>query len=330
MKSVPKVVVAFFRKEPEARFLFQDWSGPEMVVNYCYDKPTLFDELSDSDVLIIPGNRYTPEIRDAVDKSSVSWIQSTGVGVDAYLEHGVPDGVILSNARGVYTPTLVEHTMALMLGFARGVFRMERSRIRREWSHVQLLEQLSTLRDKHLVVYGMGEIGTAVAKASVAFGMQVHGVTSTGPTRATDAGFSSDIAGSPAVQDSLSKCDYLVLAVPLTNETRHMVDATFYERLSPKCLLINISRGQVLHEPALIAALEDGLILGACLDVFEEEPLPSGSPLWQLENVILSPHVGGLGENKELLALKELVQGNLMRVCENQRPDNCIDLKHNY
>lgn len=328
MNGPVRVVVAMFRTPPVMAFFTEGWSDPRVDWRYCADEPSLLQILArrECDVLILPGNRYSPAVARALAGSGVSWIQSTGVGVDVYSSVGVPDNIYLTSARSVYTPTIAEHVMAFIFAFARGIVLMERDRQAARWNASEMVAQLGTVEDRHLVVYGFGDIGQAIGEKASALGMRVTGVTRTGRS---GAGTIPVVPASEA-GEYLKAADYVVISTPLTPQTRHLVDARFLSLLGPSCVLINVARGEVVDEEALLTALKERRIRGAALDVFVQEPLPPDSPFWRLDNVIISPHLAGLGAQKELLRLGQLVRENLRRFLEGKPLLNRVDLKRGY
>lgn len=196
-------------------------------------------------------------------------------------------GVAVTNASGIHAPGVAEGAVGSMLAFARGLLEARRRDDRREWAHVRS----PGLAGRTVTVVGLGAIGTAVVERLAEFSVETIGVRHTpakgGPTDAV-IGFEND-----ALHDALAGTDYLVLACPLTETTRGLVDEAAIATLPPTAVVVNVARGPVVDTEALVDGLRAGQLRGAALDVTEPEPLPPSHPLWNFENVLITPHAGG-------------------------------------
>jgi phosphoglycerate dehydrogenase-like enzyme len=203
----------------------------------------------------------------------VRWLHSRSAGLDELLFPELAESpVVLTNARGVFSEILGEFAIAAVLFFAKGLRRMVRSQEAGVWDQFDTVEVAS----QTMGVIGMGDIGKAVARRAEAMGMHVVGLRrADGPERR---------------RDLLARSDYVVLSAPLTPETRGIVGEAELRAMKPTAILINVGRGPLVDEVALVAALREKRIGGAALDVFDEEPLPAGHPFYALDNVLLSPH----------------------------------------
>lgn len=248
------------------------------------------EALADADLFVTNPTSWEDDILKGLE--SGNWVQATSAGYAAFpIEEFESRGIAFTNAGGNYGPPVADHAMALLLGLARKIHVSSLDQHRREWNR-EIGTDLLDLEGQTLTVAGMGDIGEEVARRGQAFGMAVQGTKQTPKTY--DGVVASDrIYRSDALPELLPETDVLVLAVPLTEETHHLVDADAFGALPDSALLINVARGPVVDETALIEALESDAIAGAGLDVFETEPLPEESPLWGFENAILTPHVGG-------------------------------------
>jgi D-2-hydroxyacid dehydrogenase (NADP+) len=321
-----KAVVGMYRSAGIEHQLLKDCG--DYLREYCYSSTMaeLERDIRDAELLILPGNRYTEEIAELLTGSAVRWIQSTGVGVNTYLDIGVPKGIILTNARGVYTSTIVEHVFALLLSDVRCIRQLLQCQNTNVWGHNHVLSDLRTLSGKHMVIYGFGEIGQAIGRMALNFGMLVTGVTHSGRH------IQGDFQTVPAAEAHrfLPLADYLILTVPLTPSTINLVDEAFLAKLNQDCFLVNVSRGEVVDEQALEEALIHGRIRGAALDVFAEEPLPETSRLWKIPSLIISPHLSGLGGGREIENLNTIIRENLERFTTNRNLYNVVDLARGY
>ena len=227
----------------------------------------------------------------------LEWIQALTTGVDPLLALPLPPGLILTSARGVHGPQMSELALLLMLALLRDLPRMLDNQRRHQWERWP--QRL--LAGRCVGIVGIGSISEELARRCRAFGMRVVGVSD---ARATAEGFDA-VYPRRELARVAAEADFLVLLVPYGPETHHMIDAAVLGAMRREACLINIARGRVVDETALIDALRSGRIAGAGLDVFEQEPLPADSPLWGLPNVIMTPHIGGMSDRyaEQLLPL---------------------------
>jgi phosphoglycerate dehydrogenase-like enzyme len=216
----------------------------------------------------------------------VRWIHSPAAGLDGLLSPAVvASPATLTNGRGVFSQSLGEFALAAILFFAKDLRRMVRSQQAGRWDPFDVDE----IRFQTVGIVGYGDIGRACAQRAKAFGMRVLGLRKR-PQESQDDPWASQIYGLSQLPEMLPQCDYVIAAAPLTPETRGMLGDAAFASMKPEAVFINVGRGPVVDEAALIRALESGRIRGAALDVFEVEPLPAGHPFYRLENVLLSPH----------------------------------------
>lgn len=224
-----------------------------------------------------------------LESPSLRWVHALSAGVDGFLLSPIVEGkIILSNSSGIHGIPISEHVFAMMLSFSRGLHRFGKYQAQNLW---QRDVRLTELRGKTLGIVGLGKIGQEIARLGNAFGMRVLAVKRS-PGQSTDG--VNRVVSMEGLEMVLKESDYLVLTVPLTPETKGMIGAKQLELMKPTAILINVARGEVVNQGDLIAALQQGVIAGAGLDVFETEPLESKSPLWQLDNCIITPHCAAL------------------------------------
>lgn len=217
------------------------------------------------------------------------WVQLTSAGLDRAVRSGLLESdLMLTNASGLHATPIGEYVLLQMLMFCKGAQKFVRAQDRREW--VRYMPQ--ELYGKTVGVVGMGHIGGEVARLAKAFGCRVI-ATRRSVTAASSDDVADELLPPSELPRLLGESDFVVLAVPLTAETRRLIGEAELRAMKPAAVLINIARGAVVDEAALVRALTEGWIAGAGLDVFEQEPLPPESALWGLENVILSPHISG-------------------------------------
>lgn len=223
------------------------------------------------------------------------WIHVTAAGVGGLLfPELVESEVLVSNARGMHADSMAEHAIGVLLAFARKLHLARDLQHGRHWGQHELVREapaFGTLEGATLGIVGFGAIGRAVARRARALGMRVIGLR----RRPGSGGEAHAEWGLERLHDLLAESDAVVLAAPLTSETRGLIGAAELGRMRPHAVLLNLGRGALVDEPALIEALERGEIAGAGLDVAAEEPLPAESPLWAMPQVILTPHVSGFG-----------------------------------
>jgi phosphoglycerate dehydrogenase-like enzyme len=216
----------------------------------------------------------------------VRWIHSRSAGLDRTLfPELIESPVTLTNGTGVFSPSLGEFALAAILYFAKDFRRMMRNQMAGVWEPFDVLP----VSGSTVGVVGYGDIGRAVAARVVALGMRVLALKRHAPLTDPDP-FVEQVYGPDGRIDMISRCDYLVVAAPLTSETRAMIAEPEFAVMKPAAVVINVGRGPVIKEEALLGALSTGRIKGAALDVFDHEPLPGNHPFYKLENVLLSPH----------------------------------------
>ncbi|GIW45194.1 MAG: hydroxyacid dehydrogenase [Candidatus Binatia bacterium] len=230
----------------------------------------------------------------------LQWLHVPNAGVDhPVFSMLLERGVVLTTSAGANAVPVAQSVMAAVLGFARGLPQWFDAKRRKRWQ--PLGEQRRDLAGQTMVIVGLGAIGQEVARLAKACGLRVVAVR----TQCKPAPNADEVVSLEELDAVLPKADWLVLTCPLTERTRGLVGRARLDRLPRHAHVINVSRGAVLDENALVNALQQGTIAGAYLDVFAEEPLPVESPLWDLENVILSPHdaAGALGNRQRVSAL---------------------------
>jgi phosphoglycerate dehydrogenase-like enzyme len=231
---------------------------------------------------------FGPMMKDEVLRGAhkLRWVQALGTGVDNLIDlPSMRPDVVITNIRGIHGAPVSEAALMMMLGLARDFAVTVRNQDRQVWTRwpVKLLD------GKTVGIFGVGLIAEVLAPKCKALGMTVVGFTSA----------KRDLPGFDRMHDrgelmaQASTLDFLVLLAPYAEEIRHLINAKVFSAMKPSSYLINLARGGIVDEAALLHALERGEIAGAALDVFQEEPLPAGHPLWGAKNVIITPHLGG-------------------------------------
>jgi len=280
---------------------------PEMLVVHLPDYERLPQELPDTDIFV--GASLRPEQFQHARK--LKWIHSTAVGVSQLMYPELRgSGVILTNPSGILSQPIAEHTMGLMIALARHFPDSVRYQDRARWSQIEVSSQpgpLTELNGQLLLIVGYGSIGREIARRARAFDMRVWGVTRSGKG---DATHTEKILPIAQLEDALPHADYIVLSAPDTQETQKLLGPAQIAKMKPGARLINVGRGSLLDEAALIRALETGALGGAALDVAAAEPLPAESPLWKAPNLFITPHTSGVSDRlwqKETKLLMDLL-----------------------
>ncbi|MFC1974939.1 D-2-hydroxyacid dehydrogenase [Chloroflexota bacterium] len=266
--------------------------------------------------------------RDLVAKArNLHWLQQWGAGADWLLRQ--PEVVdldfILTNASGVHAIPISEHIFAFLFAFARDLPGAVRAQTHHDWNF-RKRHEVFELAGKTMLLIGVGAIGERTATLATALEMRVLGLR-----RDPAIGLPSveKMYGLDQLLDVLPQADFVVLTIPLTYETRGMIDEAALRAMKSTAYLVNIGRGGTIQEKPLLRALKEGWIAGAGLDVFETEPLPAGSPLWNLDNLIITPHYSGGTPHYDERAL-DIFLDNLRRYQANEPLRNVVDKKLGY
>lgn len=251
------------------------------------------------------------------------WVHIASAGVDRLMFPGLIDSdTVVTNSRGVFDEPIAEYVLGLVLAFAKDLHTTFRLQGERRWRH----RETERITGARALVVGTGPIGRAIGRRLSAAGLAVSGAGRTARDADPDLGV---VYPMERLGEALAGADYVVLAAPLTPQTRGMIDAAALERMRPSARLVNVGRGGLVAEDDLVEALRAGRIAGAALDVFEDEPLPASSPLWDMPGVIVSPHMSGdvVGWRDELV---RLFADNLGRYVSGRPLRNVVDKRLGY
>ena len=265
--------------------------GAELV--RARDPATLASAMTQAEILIASNRLYTADNAAIIraNAGKLKWIQFSTSGIDKAQEVGLPSGVIVTNASGLRAFAVAEHAIALMLGVVRQLGAVSRAKQEKIWRRDEIAPTTDNLNGKHLVVIGLGAIGQEIARKAKAFDMPVTGISrSTDPLPHVDR-----IRPRSELQAAAAEADVIAVAAVSDAETEKIVSRAVIGAMKPTAYIVNIARGQMIDEPALIEALQAGKIRGAGLDVAVTEPLPAEHPFWTMPNVLLTPHIGGAG-----------------------------------
>jgi D-2-hydroxyacid dehydrogenase (NADP+) len=269
---------AYIQKHIAAKF-------PELVIHGANDESEVGDSAEKADIIL--AIKVSDELARRAKR--LKWVQSMATGVDFFLNlPSLRKDVLLTSSRGMHGPQMSEMTILFMLALNRRFQDNILNQNKKIWGRWpgRLLWQ------KKVAILGIGVVGQAIAEKCKAFGMTVYGIdTVEREVQAVDHFLAPE-----QISEVLGEVDYFVNVVPLTPETKKIVGAKEFSAMKPTAFYISVGRGDTVDEEALIEALSTGKIAGAGMDVFSTEPLPKESPLWEMKNVIITPHIGGLSD----------------------------------
>ena len=291
------------------------------------DSESLGRELADADVLITNNHAFSRDLLDSAKK--LRYVHSLAAGVEKIIP-ALPEKVLLANARGVHGINIAEHVLGFMLMHEHRLDAALRAQMKKEW----IMKELSPLGGRGpgeiygrtVAVFGLGNIGKRIAEVCSRMGMKVLGVRSRASEKPdfVDAVFSSGNC-----EKALAAADYVVVAMPGTSATNRFFGREKFGMMKPSAFFINIGRGSIVREDELEEALRKGGIAGAGLDVFETEPLPESSGLWEMDNVIITPHSAGFTPHY-MDRFTEIFCNNLRAFLEGKPLPSLVDRRKGY
>ena len=284
------------------------------------------EEIADTDVFI--GWSLRPEQFVAARK--LRWIHSPAAAVHQLMyPELIQSSVVITNSTAIHGPVVAEHAITVLLALAKRLPQAMQYQARRKWSQDQLWHGQPRPRevaDSTVVVIGMGGIGREFAARAKALGMKVLAVREN-PSKGLSG--ADEVYSSEQIDEVLPHADYVLLCSPLTPATTGLINATRLGKMKPDAYLINVARGPLIDEPALLDALQHRRIAGAALDVFNEEPLPANSPFWLLDNVLITPHTAAVTDRLWERHFRLMVD-NLKRFLAGEPLINQVDKKRGY
>jgi phosphoglycerate dehydrogenase-like enzyme len=272
---------------------------PELAIDLVDHHSKVDPYIGSADILLTFGAHMADHVLEKGSK--LRWIQALGTGVDGIVDRPpFREGVLVTNMHGLHGDSVPEAAVLLMLALARDLPRAMRNRNTRKWERYP--SQL--LKGKTVGIFGVGAIARSLAPKCKSFGMRVVGITSA--VRRME-GFDR-MVHRDELEAAVRELDFLVLLTPYTPETQGIVGARVLGAMKPSAFLVNLARGGIVDEEALIRALRERRLAGAALDVFATEPLPEDHPLWGMDNVIVTPHLGGFHDQYAEQALPTVVE----------------------
>ncbi|MFW5976618.1 MAG: D-2-hydroxyacid dehydrogenase [Bacillota bacterium] len=276
--------------------------------------------------MVKPEVIYGIPSREQLKKAAnLKWLQLESAGADNFINKEIyPNkNIILTNSSGVYGLPIAEHVLSMILAFNKNIPQYVKQKQDKTW---QGLEKNRDLYNSVVGIIGLGDIGNQIAKKSHALGSKVLAVKNTPENKPE---YVEKLWGQEGINTLLQKSDYVVLALPLTEQTMGIIDEKRLKLMKPDAFLVNIGRGKLIEQEALIKALKKDWIAGAGLDVTNPEPLPESSPLWDLKNVILTPHVSGLSPSN-IERKFDIFRENLKRYINGDNLINKVDFSRQY
>jgi phosphoglycerate dehydrogenase-like enzyme len=251
---------------------------------------------------------------------NLRWVQGMSAGLDHFYGAELGSEVVVTNAAGIAAPSIAEFVLGRLLGVWKGFDQLAEQQRNHEWTAAFG----RSLAGSTMVVVGLGAIGTQVIRLAKAFGVHVIGVRRRPAVDDEGGRLADEVVGTERLLEVLPRADAVVLAAPTTDETRHVIDETALAAMGDRAIVVNVARGSLIDEPALVEALTAGTIGGAILDVTEVEPLPAESPLWDLPNVWLSPHSSPVLDGY-VAAVADLFVANLAAYLAGRPLRNVVD-----
>ncbi len=341
MKTELKVI-ATLELSPQARGRIRDISEGIQLTVIPADSPEKVPDEAWAGVEVLYTGRVLPNPEKV---PNLKWVQFNSAGVEKFIDHPLVQDkeVVATTMSGVITGQIAEYVLMAMLALGQKLPQLRGYQRERKWpGREEKRSRLLPVELQHSTVgiLGYGSIGRQVARLLRPFGATILAAKKD-VTHPEDSGYTPTGTGDPhgdffhrlypieALHSLLAECDFVLLALPLTEATTHLMDADAIKAMKASAYLINVGRGGLVDQSALVRALKEEKIAGAALDVFEEEPLPEDSPLWEMANVIVTPHISGLSQQLEEETLSLFIE-NLQRFMGEQPLINRIDHQRGY
>ena len=318
-KSVFRIACALSSGLDEIKKVFQH--VPNVEVLKFSEQPALEGSIEPCEGLIVYSSHYTASLSRWVLQQEIKWIHFVTAGIDPLLKFPIPKGVIVSTSGKLWSGAVAEHAVAMLLALTRGLHISFNSANKSDWGRGLLIPHLRAVRDLRVLIVGYGAIGSEISRLLRVFGPHV-----TGLARNKRVDGDIDVKEISELNGELSQSDVVFLTIPLTPDTTDLISTTQLGLMKKTAILIDVSRGGVVNQVALVEALTKKHIGCAGLDVFAKEPLALDHPLRSLPNVILTPHIAGFGEKdiEEKLALN--IKDNLLDFLSRNTPQDTIEI----
>ncbi len=299
---------------------------PAMRVVHLPDYDQLPQELPHTDIFV----GYSLRAQQLAHAKKLKWIHSTAAGVAQLMYPELRDsGILVTNPSGIFSVPMAEHSMGLLIALVRNFPDSVRQQDRARWSQQELWDKpnhLTELNGQLLLIVGFGSIGRELARRAKSFDMRIWGVSRSGRS---DTSLAEKIVPATELREALPQADFVVVSAPETLETRHLIGAKEIALMKPTARLINVARGSLVDQAALLAALQSGKLAGAALDVTDPEPPTSEDPIWTAPNLFLTPHTSAISDRlwiRQSALLLELLE----RWFDGRELFNQVDLRRGY
>ncbi len=296
----------------------------EHLIFYTQERELAISEAKDADIALL--GAFAREILETA--TNLKWAHIPWTGVDNLLEPIRKSPAVITCGKGVFDAPMADHVFALLLALTRQIHTFIRYQIAGVWKREIPNGQLTDLWGKTMGILGLGSVGREVAKRAATFGMRVLAVKRR-PTAISQEPVDGLFLGYEGLRLMLPECDVVVITAALTPQTRYLLGRNELASMKKGAILINVARGSIVDERALVELLQSGHIAGLGIDVFENEPLPQESPLWRLPNVIITPHVGGLSERTKQRVFERFLE-NLQKFMAGEQLVGIIDKEAGY
>lgn len=321
-----KTVIALSHQEEPFRAVVDEFKRRDLDEQVdlirSYDKDHLSNLIIDADVVLC----WRLEDEFIKKARNLSWIAVASAGVDKALTNEVLlSDIVLTNSSGVGKLAVAEHALSLMFALSRQLHSALKNQMKREWNRSEIVDDIFVLSGKVVGIMGIGSIGRELAELCDSLGLTVYGYD----IEEVKGDFIDKSFTPDTIEDFLGDIDILAITLPLTPDTYHLIDSEKIAKMKDGVILINVSRGLIIKEDDLISALNRGKVAGAGLDVFSTEPLPEDHPFYYLDNVIITPHIGGVtpGYWEDL---SEQFADNMELFLKGEKLMNTIDKERRY
>jgi phosphoglycerate dehydrogenase-like enzyme len=304
-----KIVMFPFRKDDAIMQLAGDF--PELEWAIVSSNEELAREVGEAEVIVTSNRICTPGYGEVLRRHAhkLRWMYFSSSGIERGVAMGIPEGVTVTNSTGVKATMVSEHAVTLLLALLRQLPECQAHQRQHRYTREETNAKIRTLEDATVCVIGRGMIGREIVRKVRAFDARPIAVSRT----ISEPGDLEAVYPRERIREALARADAVVISTAGDESSFHLIGAAELAAMKPTAFIVNVARGEIIDEPALIAALKGGRIAGAGLDVNETEPLPADSPLWDMPNVILSPHVAGGGSTGYFMHKKLFVE-NLERL----------------
>lgn len=309
-----KAVLYPFALPDPAEKLFADF--PDLDWAAVASAEALDRELGDADILLLSNRACTPATGAVLRRHAdgkLRWIHFTSAGLDRGIAMGLPTHLPITTSAGAKAPVIAEHAMTLLLAILRRLPELKRAQTAHRWVRQEINRRMASLEGANVAVIGLGSVGCALARRLRAFDATVLGVSRARSDAPVDRLYSR-----ARLREALALSDAAVITTNADSSSFHLIGQAELAAMKPGGVIVNVARGSIIDQPALLEALASGHLAGAGLDVVESEPLPADSPLWDLPNLLITPHVAGGGATG-YGRMREIFGENLRRL-EAGRP----------